>query len=188
MWMEIPWWGALLAVLALQIGLFAVRDQVHEGLRRVWSALTRGLRFAGTWFRGAARDLDQRNRAMLTAEALREQELAIETEFERLNRGFVEHLARYPATQRKLEDAVSEVQAGLSACSEAPMAVPGWPDAAEKLLAMPDVNEGSRKRLVNEVKKLAREGQKEALGVYRSESARRHKVLAAMDKYLGVDE
>lgn len=180
MWDQIPWWGLIAALVLVQFGLFVARERVHEGLRTAWAALTRGLRFAGVWLRGVARDLDGRNHDMLIAEATREQEYTIEREFDRLNRGFATELAKYPATQRRLEEVVSAVHGALDGCSDAPPEVPGWPEAAEKLLAMPDVGEGPRKRLVGEVKQLARESEKRVLQSYRAESAKRHKALSAM--------
>ncbi|MEM6729972.1 MAG: hypothetical protein AAF658_00360 [Myxococcota bacterium] len=180
MFAELPIWGWVLVAVVAQLELFAAREPIHQGIRLCWSSLTRGLRFFAAWFRGLGRELQNRNQEMLLVEATRQHETLIDRELERLSAGFGKELAKFPATQRKLEEVVSEIRTAVDQCSDAPLEVPGWPDAAEKILAMPEVGESSRKRLIAEVKQLARESEKKSLHTFRAECSKRHKVLATL--------
>ena len=121
-WVIWPGNAALSALIWFLIAmpfLYAARKPVHELLRAVGQLAGGPLRMGSRWLVVAAKEMRDRNRAVLLAHGRDEAEQQIAREFERVSLLVTRDLEGYPALQRRLLDEITRVEEDHQKCGEA---------------------------------------------------------------------
>src|SRR5947209_9245879 len=163
-----------------QIFLYAARVPVHKALRELGKLLGGAFRVGARWCRGMARIVVQRDHEMIVEMGKGDVSAKVGREFHRIEGAFAKELARYPDLHRKIDDAVTKIDADFQECASAAPAAPGWTDAVAAVAKMPPGGDGVVKKVLEEIHKSAQAGEKKALADFRDATARKHKLLGTM--------
>ena len=180
-WVIWPGNPALSALLWFAIAmpfLYAARAPVH-GLLRSLGALANGpLRLAARTLLAGARDLRERNRAVLFAQGREESAERIGREFERVAALVKRDLEGYPALQRKLLDEITRVEEDYRKCGEVPPPPPDWVEAVTAVAKIKPVNGNELVlRVLEEINDSIKSIHDKTLAEYRRAYESRHKIL-----------
>jgi len=179
LWMIVPGNPALSAVVLFLIAmpfLYAARKPVHELVRSVGHLASGPLRLASRWLLAVARDMKERNKAVLLAHGREETGQLITREFERVATLVRRDLEGYPALQRRLLDEITRVEEDYKKCGEVPPPPPEWVEAVEAVSKVKNGNELVQ-RVLEEINRSIREIYEKTLGEYRNAYEERHKIL-----------
>jgi hypothetical protein len=173
--------ASLLALwLISQVFLYFARTPVHRGFDEIGRLLGGALRICARWCRGMASKVVARDREMILEMGKGDLEAKIGREFHRIEGAFAKELARYPDLHRKIDDAVTKIDADFQECATAAPAAPGWSEAVTAVAKMPPSGDGVVKKVLEEIHKSAQAGEKKALADFREATAKRHRILGAM--------
>ena len=180
-WVIWPGNPALSALLWFAIAmpfLYAARAPVH-GLLRSLGALANGpLRLAARTLLAGARDLRERNRAVLFAQGREEGAERLGREFERVAALVKRDLEGYPALQRKLLDEITRVEEDYKKCGEVPPPPPDWVEAVTAVAKIKPVNGNELVlRVLEEINDSIKSIHDKTLTEYRRAYESRHKIL-----------
>jgi len=180
LWMIWPGNAALSALIWFLIAmpfLYAARTPVH-GLLRSLGALAGGpLRLAARSLLATARELRERNRAVLLAQGREESEERIAREFERVAALVKRDLEGYPALQRRLLDEITRVEEDYRKCGEVPPPPPEWVDAVAAVAKIKPNGNELVQHLLEEINVSIKAIHDKALAEYRRSYQARHKIL-----------
>jgi hypothetical protein len=179
LWMIVPGNAALSAVVLFLIAmpfLYAARKPVHELVRSVGHLASGPLRLAARWLLAVARDMKERNKAVLLAHGREETGQLIAREFERVAALVRRDLEGYPALQRRLLDEITKVEEDYKKCGEVPPPPPEWVEAVEAVSKVKNGNELVQ-RVLEEINRSIKEIYEKTLGEYRNAYEERHKIL-----------
>src|SRR5712692_5613343 len=118
----------ILFVIAMPF-LYAARKLVHELFRSIGNMVGGPFRLGARWLFATARDMKERNKAVLLAHGREEVGQLIEREFERVGALVTRDLEGYPALQRKLLDEITRVEEDYKKCGEVPPPPHDWVEA-----------------------------------------------------------
>jgi hypothetical protein len=179
LWMIVPGNAALSAVVLFLIAmpfLYAARKPVHELVRSVGHLASGPLRLASRWLLAVARDMKERNKAVLLAHGREETGQLITREFERVAALVRRDLEGYPALQRRLLDEITKVEEDYKKCGEVPPPPPEWVEAVDAVSKVKNGNELVQ-RVLEEINRSIKEIYEKTLGEYRNAYEERHKIL-----------
>jgi hypothetical protein len=172
--------------------LYAARKLVHDLIRSIGHMIGGPLRLAARWLFAAARDMKERNKAVLLAHGKEEVGQLIEREFERVGVLVTRDLEGYPALQRKLLDEITRVEEDYKKCGEVPPPPPDWVEAVSGITKIKSDHSEMVKRILEEIKRSVDSIHAKALEEYRRAYQSRHKILngfmpfwRSLDKTLG---
>jgi hypothetical protein len=173
--------ASLLALWVIsQIFLYFARAPMHRAFRGISRLLGGAFRIAARWCRGMALIVSRRDHEMIVDMGKGDLEAKIGREFHRIEGAFAKELARYPGLHRKIDDAVTKVDADFQECATSAPEAPGWTEAVAAVAKMPPSGDGVVKKVLEEIQKSAVAGEKKALQEFRDATAKRHKILGAM--------
>src|SRR5712691_2127595 len=173
--------ASLLALWVIsQIFLYFARAPMHRAFRGIARLLGGAFRIAARWCRGMALIVSRRDHEMIVDMGKGDLEAKIGREFHRIEGAFAKELARYPDLHRKIDDAVTKVDADFQECATSAPEAPGWTEAVAAVAKMPPSGDGVVKKVLEEIQKSAVAGEKKALQEFRDATAKRHKILGAM--------
>jgi hypothetical protein len=105
----------------------------------------------------------------------------IEHELHRLEPAYAKRLADYPDLHLKLESNITAIDNDYRESGHVPPDVPGWGEVVESLTKVQDTaKDRVIEKMLKEIHKSAEAGQRKALEEYRTQTARRHKVLGGL--------
>jgi hypothetical protein len=169
--------SALLWFVIAMPFLYAARAPVH-GLLRSLGALAGGpLRLAARSLLASARELRERNRAVLLAQGREESEERIAREFERVAALVKRDLEGYPALQRRLLDEITRVEEDYRKCGEVPPPPPEWVEAVAAVAKIKPNGNELVQHLLEEINVSIKAIHDKALAEYRRSYQARHKIL-----------
>ncbi len=180
-WMIWPNNAVLSAVVLFVIAmpfLYAARKLVHELFRSIGQMLGGPLRLGARWLFATARDMKERNKAVLLAHGRGEVGQLIEREFERVGALVTRDLEGYPALQRKLLDEITRVEEDYKKCGEVPPASPEWVEALVSVAKIKSEGNEMVQRILEEIKRSVHTIHDKALAEYRRAYESRHKILS----------
>src|SRR5438132_8259795 len=163
-----------------QIFLYAARVPMHRALREVGRLLGGVFRVGARWCRGLASAAARRDHEMIVEMGKGDTEAKIGREFHRIEGAFAKELSRYPDLHRKIDDAVTKIDADFQECATAAPAAPGWGEAVAGIAKMPRSDDRVVQKVLEEIHKSAQSGEKKALQEFREATAKKHKPLGAM--------
>jgi hypothetical protein len=172
--------------------LYAARKVVHDLFRSIGHMIGGPLRLGARWLFAAARDMKERNKAVLLAHGKEEVGQHIEREFERVGLLVTRDLEGYPALQRKVLDEITRVEEDYKKCGEVPPPPPDWVEAVAGIAKIKSEHSEMVKRILEEIKRSVDSIHAKALEEYRRAYQSRHKILngfmpfwRSLDKTLG---
>jgi hypothetical protein len=172
--------------------LYAARKVVHDLFRSIGHMIGGPLRLGARWLFAAARDMKERNKAVLLAHGKEEVGQHIEREFERVGLLVTRDLEGYPALQRKVLDEITRVEEDYKKCGEVPPPPPDWVEAVAGIAKIKSEHSEMVKRILEEIKRSVDSIHTKALEEYRRAYQSRHKILngfmpfwRSLDKTLG---
>jgi hypothetical protein len=172
--------------------LYAARKLVHDLFRSIGHAIGGPLRLGARWLFAAARDMKERNKAVLLAHGNEEVGQHIQREFERVGALVTRDLEGYPALQRKVLDEITRVEEDYKKCGEVPPPPPDWVEAVSGIAKIKSEHSEMVKRILEEIKRSVDSIHGKALEEYRRAYQSRHKILngfmpfwRSLDKTLG---
>ena len=163
-----------------QVFLWAARKPMHRLLQRLARGVGGTARLAGRWCAQQAQELRERNRDVLRHAALVDTENKINHELHALDFDLERDFTEYRALQRELSDLLRQIEDDYREAGVAPAEAPGWTDAVAAASNMPQMENRSAQRVLEELRRSAEAGEKRALSEYRKTSGRRHKLLGKM--------
>src|SRR5713226_4036366 len=172
--------------------LYAARKAVHDLLHSLGRMAGGPLRLGARWLFATARDMKERNKAVLLAHGREEVGQHIEREFERVGLLVTRDLEGYPALQRKVLDEITRVEEDYKKCGEVPPPPPDWVEAVAGIAKIKSEHSEMVKRILDEIKRSVDSIHAKALDEYRRAYQSRHKILngfmpfwRSLDKTLG---
>jgi hypothetical protein len=157
--------------------LYAARKPVHELLRAVGLLASGPLRISAHWLLAAARDMRERNKAVLLAHGREEAQQQIAREFERVALLVKRDLEGYPALQRRLLDEITRVEEDYKKCGEVPPPPPEWVEAVAAVAKVKSNGNELVVRVLEEINRSIKVIHDKTLGEYRRAYEERHKIL-----------
>src|SRR5467141_1511722 len=157
--------------------LYAARRLVHDLLHSLGRMAGGPLRLGARWLFATARDMKERNKAVLLAHGREEVGQHIEREFERIGALVTRDLEGYPALQRKLLDEITRVEEDYKKCGEVPPASPEWVEAVTAIAKVKSDGNEMVQRILEEIKRSVHTIHDKAIGEYRRAYESRHKIL-----------
>jgi hypothetical protein len=157
--------------------LYAARKLVHELLRAVIHTISGPLRLGARWLFAAARDIKERNKAVLLAHGHEEVGQLIEREFERVGALVTRDLEGYPALQRKLLDEITRVEEDYKKSGEVPPPPPEWVGAVTAIAKIKSDGNEMVQRILEEINRSVNRIHDKVLAEYRRAYETRHKIL-----------
>jgi hypothetical protein len=158
--------------------LYIARKPVHELFRSIGQMVGGPMRLGARWLFAAARDMRERNKAVLLAHGRGEVGQLIEREFERVGALVTRDLEGYPALQRKLLDELTRVEEDYKKCGEVPPASPEWVEAVTAVGKIKSDGNEMVQRILEEIKRSVHTIHDKALAEYRRAYESRHKILS----------
>ena len=157
--------------------LYAARRLVHDLLHSLGRMAGGPLRLGARWLFATARDMKERNKAVLLAHGREEVGQHIEREFERISALVTRDLEGYPAQQRKLLEEITRVEEDYKKCGEVPPPPPEWVEAVTSIAKVKSDSNEMVQRILEEIKRSVHAIHDKALGEYRRAYESRHKIL-----------
>jgi hypothetical protein len=157
--------------------LYAARKLVHDLLHSVGRMVGGPLRLGARWLFATARDMKERNKAVLLAHGREEVGQHIEREFERIGALVTRDLEGYPALQRKLLGEITRVEEDYKKCGEVPPPPPDWVEAVGAIAKVKSEGNEMVQRILEEIKRSVHTIHDKALADYRRAYESRHKIL-----------
>ncbi len=157
--------------------LYAARRLVHDLLHSLGRMAGGPLRLGARWLFATARDMKERNKAVLLAHGREEVGQHIEREFERISALVTRDLEGYPALQRKLLEEITRVEEDYKKCGEVPPPPPEWVEAVTAIAKVKSDSNEMVQRILEEIKRSVHAIHDKALGEYRHAYESRHKIL-----------
>ena len=179
-WMIWPGNAALSALVWFVIAmpfLYAARAPVHALLRSLGALAGGPLRLAARALLASARELRERNRAVLFAQGREEASERIAREFERVAALVKRDLEGYPALQRKLLDEITRVEEDYRKCGEVPPPPPEWVDAVAAVAKIKPNGNELVQHLLEEINVSIKAIHDKAIAEYRRAYQARHRIL-----------
>jgi len=179
-WVIWPGNAALSALVWFVIAmpfLYAARAPVHGLLLAIGQLAGGPLRLAARWLLASAREMRERNRAVLLAQGGEETGQRIAREFERVAALVKRDLEGYPALQRKLLDEVTRVEEDYRQCGEVPPPPPEWVDAVTSIAKIKSNGNELVVRVLEEINRSIKEIHDKTLSEYRRAYQSRHRIL-----------
>jgi hypothetical protein len=135
------------------------------------------LRLGARWLFAAARDMRERNKAVLIAHGREQVGQLIEREFERISALVTRDLEGYPALQRKLLEEITRVEEDYKKCGEVPPPPPSWTEAVTAIVKVKSDGNEMVQRILEEIKRSVQTIHDKAIAEYRRAYESRHKIL-----------
>ena len=169
--------SALILIAIAMPFLYAARRLVHDLLHSLGRMAGGPLRLGARWLFATARDMKERNKAVLLAHGREEVGQHIEREFERISALVTRDLEGYPALQRKLLEEITRVEEDYKKCGEVPPPPPEWVEAVTAIAKVKSDSNEMVQRILEEIKRSVHAIHDKALGEYRRAYESRHKIL-----------
>jgi hypothetical protein len=166
----------ILFVIAMPL-LYAARKLAHDLFRSIGHVIGGPLRLGARWLFLTARDMRERNKAVLLAHGREEVGQHIEREFERISALVTRDLEGYPALQRKLLEEITRVEEDYKKCGEVPPPPPEWVEAVTAIAKVKSDSNEMVQRILEEIKRSVHSIHDKALAEYRRAYESRHKIL-----------
>jgi ABC-type multidrug transport system fused ATPase/permease subunit len=172
--------SALIWITLLVAVLYLARSSAHKLIAIVCEALRELMELASQAAQRAEEGLNARNREVLLAAGQEAKERIIEREFDRVGDSVNKDLAAYPALQRTLSEAITQIEEDHRQAADVPPDPPGWVRAVDAVAKMDSRKDGAVSEILGDIHNSLVRAQAKALSDYRAASKRRHELLRRM--------
>lgn len=171
---------SLLIFISLSIVfLYMARPFAHEAIRSFCRIIHNSLRITSKSINDAERRLDDRNKEVLLASGLENEERHIAREFQQVEIVVKRDLSGYPALNRTLSDLVTKVDEDYRESTEVPPDPPKWVEAVEAVANIPS-SDSMTGAILKQINNTIITHHKEAMADYRKSTGTRHGLLKKM--------
>ncbi len=167
------------AIIIVAIMYFA-RKPVHVALRAFSRTIHASLRVAARAVTLSAKRLKARNEDVLLESGKKAIEVAIEREFERVEKVIERDIGTYPELHRKLSDYNSKIEADYQASMETPPPPPEWVKAVDTLAKIKTGNDPMVGKMIGDIKGTIEKAQNKATDEYRRATRERLSALKSL--------
>lgn len=179
-WSESPALSVAIWLALAMVVLYLGRPHAHQLLRSTGRAVDHALRLAAASVRQLEQRVSTRNRDVLVAQGSEAAEHAIEREFTRVKSMVDRELGQYPALHRRLEDTLEKIEADYQSSTHNAPLPPQWSEVISTISALPSSGDPAVTKILNEIKGVVENAQKETLRAYQKNTQERHKTLSGM--------
>ncbi len=173
----------LVVALAASIGLaalFVLRPRIHRLILMIAQMASRPFKRAGAALRHLAHDMNERNRAILLAQARRETGEFLEQEFRSVDESVRRDLEGFPELNRALLAQTRAIEEDHRRSGGIPPPPAEWGHVLSVLTHAQPPGKPSVQRLWRRLRKDAARAQSKAIADYHRACAQRHKLLASL--------
>ena len=182
-----PTISALFWAVVLIVFMYLGRAPARSAITALGQILHSACRIAAQAVKRGEDRLQQRNRAVLLAAGAEAKERIIEREFERITSTVERDLARYPETQRALEECIQRIDDDHRNSTGVPPEVPGWTKAVEAVAKVSTKADPIVRDVLEGIHKTLDKAEQQSLGMYRTACRERHRLLSRMlPKWRGI--
>ncbi|MBA1147169.1 hypothetical protein H0Z60_08850 [Ectothiorhodospiraceae bacterium WFHF3C12] len=174
--------GLIWLVIALVL-LYLARRPAHAALLAAGRALHRGLRLSAQSVMRLESRLAERNRQVLRAQAVSQQERLMEKEFRRVGDAVAQDLAHYPALHRGLSEQITRIDEDYRRSTEVPPPPPAWLEAVDAVANIPAKDDPAVNKILEDIHATLERSCHNTVMEYRAASHRRHRLLRRMLPY-----
>jgi hypothetical protein len=160
--------------------LYLARGSAHKIIQCLCLAIHDSLNLAVESFGRAEQSIRQRSKEVLLEAGREAKERIIEREFERIGASAQKDLAGFPSLQRKLSEAIGEIEADHQRAADVPPDPPGWVRAVDAVAKMDSRKENAVGEILGDIHESLLKAQHKALGEYRAANRERHRQLCRM--------
>ena len=175
-----PFISGLIWVVLTVVVLYLVRPSAHKLIQTIFEALQESATTAAQAVAHAEERLSSRNREVLLAAGQEAKERVIEREFDRVGDSVHRDLAGYPGLQRKLGDAIANIEEDHQRAVDVPPDPPGWVRAVDAVAKIDNRQDGMVGDILSDIHKSLVKAHEKAMQEYRSASRDRHQLLRGM--------
>ena len=180
-WPDQPFFSLSVLVVITMTFLYFARKPMHRALDSLQEGVSSGLGRAADWSQKLASELREQDRKVLLESGIAQAENRVAHETARLESSYTKRLSAYPELHLKLDENVTRIDTDYKECGLVAPEVPGWGEVVESLTRVQDsAKDRMIEKMLADIQKSAVAGEKKALREYRSETAKRHKVLGSM--------
>ena len=175
-----PFLSALVWIVVLVVALYFAREPAHRMILSLTRTLHGAFRLSASSVMRAHTKLAARNREVLLAQGREAAERMIEREFERIDATVRRDLSEYPALHRQITHNIAKIEDDHQQSAQIPPEPPGWVKAVQAIAKIPPNGDPMVSKTLELVHKSMVESQTRAEADYRTESQKRHQLLANM--------
>jgi hypothetical protein len=175
-----PMVSALIWAVLVVLVLYLARSSAHKVIATLFEALTEAVSLAAQSCSRAEDNLSRRNREVLLAAGQEAKERIIEREFDRVADSVHRDLAGYPGLQRKLSDAIKNIEQDHQHAVDVPPDPPGWIKAVDAVAKMDNRHDSMIGDILADIHKSLIKAHESAMQDYRKASRERHRLLGRM--------
>lgn len=167
-------------LLLIIISMYLARELAHQLILATTQTLRGVLKHVYRSLNILAINIRKRNNEVLLANAKESTEKKIEREFHRVNKMVAKDLAGYPAIQRKISDAINQIEEDFQQSTETPPLPPAWLNTIESVATLANNSDPSVAKILSNIHKTLENAYKETLNEFRKTSSSRHTILKNM--------
>ena len=181
LWPDYPATSLVVFLVGTMTFFYFAREPLQRALHALGEGGAGGLLKLAAWTEGVAERLHEKNRKVLLEAGLAQAGHKVQQEFRRLESSYTKRLAEYPELHLKLDGNVTKIDADYKECRSVPPDVPGWREVVESLAKIQEMaRDRMIEKMLKQIHKSAEASEKKALEEYRTQTAKRHKILGGM--------
>lgn len=180
LWSDNPGVSGAIWLVILILVLYLGRYQAHNVLSATATAIRSAMRMISRSLARMARNLSERNRAIVLAAGREATEKAIEREFARVHTIVARDLSYYPALHRQISDSIEKIEKDYQNSTDSPPLPPAWLETVETIAAIPRNGDPKVSKILNNIHKTVEAAYSETKQNYQQQTLERHRLLGGM--------
>lgn len=179
-WSDTPAVSTLIWLILILVAMYLGRSSAHKLINAATGLLNSVMKFTSESLVSLEQRIAIRNKQVILHEGSEATERAIEREFHRVSSIVAQDLSAYPAVQRKITDAINQIEADYQASNETPPSPPEWLEAVEAISNIQGNSDSAVDRILESIKDSLEQAHKDTLGAFRKSSLARLQVMKKM--------
>jgi len=175
-----PALSVLIWLILLLSALYFARKPFHHAVKAFFRMFNNAMRFSASSVLLAEKRLVRRNREVLLAEGLENEERLVEREFDRINTAVTRDLQGYPGLHRKTSEIITKLEEDFKKTADVPPSLPNWINIIEAIANIKHSGDSMIANMLAEINRTLTEQHKSAIEAYRTSTAERHSLLNKM--------
>lgn len=172
--------SVLVWVLIIVALMYFARNPVHTALAALGRTIRNAMRLAARSVKMGANRLKERNEEVLLESGKKAIEVAIEREFERIEKVVERDIGTYPELHRKLSDNNEKIETDYQNSIETPPPPPEWVKAVDTLSKIKAGTDPMVTKMLGDIKGTIEKAQNKATDEYRKATRERLSALKAL--------
>ncbi len=177
---DYPALSVLVWVIIIVALMYFARNPVHTALAALGRTIRNAMRLAAYSVKFGAKRLKERNEEVLLESGKKAIEVAIEREFERVEKVIERDIGTYPELHRKLSDNNEKIETDYQNSIETPPPPPEWVKAVDTLSKIKAGTDPMVTKMLGDIKGTIEKAQSKATDEYRKATRERLSALKAL--------